>query len=116
VVTATGGGMYVDCLTVAADHPAYAGHFPGSPVLPGVVLLDEALLALERHGRGPGRWQVATAKFLSAVRPGEALVLEHETLPNGSLRFTIKTADRPVASGIFVPLEPHTGQVSGEQG
>jgi 3-hydroxyacyl-[acyl-carrier-protein] dehydratase len=107
----------VDCLTVAADHPAYAGHFPGSPVLPGVVLLDEALLALESRGGGTsGRWQVGTAKFLSAVQPGEALVLEHEKLPNGSIRFTIKTADRPVASGIFVPSEPHTGQVSGEQG
>jgi 3-hydroxyacyl-[acyl-carrier-protein] dehydratase len=110
-------------LPVAADHPAYAGHFPGMPVLPGVVLLDEALHALEQAA-GDGvklRWQVATAKFQSVVRPGEALTLEHQKLPNGSVRFTIRTADRTVASGIFVSSGPQaanplTGQDSGQQG
>ncbi len=30
-------------LEISADHPAFAGHFPNFPVLPGAVLLDEAL-------------------------------------------------------------------------
>ena len=30
-------------LAVPAEHPAFAGHFPGRPVLPGVVQLDWAV-------------------------------------------------------------------------
>lgn len=102
-------------LTIAADHPAYTGHFPGMPVLPGVVLLDATIHALEHVCRG-APWQVASVKFQSAVRPGEALTLEHETLPNGSIRFAICTPDRAVAQGLLVPSKPSTGQASGNQG
>jgi 3-hydroxyacyl-[acyl-carrier-protein] dehydratase len=103
--------MTVTSLQIAANHPAYPGHFPGQPVLPGVVLLDATLRALERAGP----WDINSAKFLSAVRPGEALTLEHETLPNGSVRFVIRTADRAVASGILVPSQRPTEQARGEQ-
>ena len=34
-------------LTISADHPALAGHFSGVPIVPGVLLLDETLRALE---------------------------------------------------------------------
>jgi hypothetical protein len=67
-------------------------------------LLDAAVHALERAGSGPsGHWEINSAKFQSAVRPGEELTLHHETLPNGSVRFSIRTTDRSVASGILVP-------------
>jgi 3-hydroxyacyl-[acyl-carrier-protein] dehydratase len=101
--------MIITQLNVAADHPAFAGHFPGAPVLPGVVLLDAALHVLEQT-RAPGdRWQVSTAKFQSAARPGEELLLEHEALANGSVRFAIRTRDRAIANGVLAPLmQPHT--------
>jgi 3-hydroxyacyl-[acyl-carrier-protein] dehydratase len=96
--------VIITTLPIAADHPAHAGHFPGMPVLPGVVLLDATLHALERAGKGPPQhWEINSAKFPSAVRPGEVLTLQHETLPNGAVRFAIRTADRPVASGLLVP-------------
>lgn len=111
--------MITTALQIAANHPAYSGHFPGQPVLPGVVLLDAALHALEWSGRGAsglptGGWEINSAKFQSAVRPGEALTLEHETLPNGSVRFAIRTADRAVASGIL--MRSQTEPDRGEQG
>jgi len=95
---------------IPANHPAYAGHFPGQPVLPGVVLLDMTLQVLEAAGRGKAAgWEINSAKFQSAVRPGEQLTLQHETLPNGSVRFVIRTADRAVASGTLVPLQRSSG-------
>jgi 3-hydroxyacyl-[acyl-carrier-protein] dehydratase len=108
--------MIITSLPIPADHPAYAGHFPGRPVLPGVVLLDAALRALERAGRGSlDQWAINSAKFQSAVRPGEELTLQHETLPNGSIRFAIRTADRAVASGTLVPSRRSLDWNRGEQ-
>jgi 3-hydroxyacyl-[acyl-carrier-protein] dehydratase len=109
--------MIVTALAIAADHPSYAGHFPGTPVLPGVVLLDATLDALEKAGKGPaGHWEVSNAKFQSAVRPGEALTLHHESLPNGSIRFAIRAVDRAVANGLIIPSPALPGSERGEQG
>ena len=91
-------------LAVAMDHPAFDGHFPGTPVLPGVVLLDETIHAMDLEGGGPPRcWRVASVKFLRAVGPGEPLMLEHEPLPSGTIRFTLLSAGQAVATGALSP-------------
>ncbi len=87
-------------LEVARNHPAYAGHFPGSPVLPGAVLLDEALYEIARsRGIDPTRWQLASAKLLGRVRPGDELILQHCAPAAGLIRFTIRSAGARVAAG-----------------
>jgi 3-hydroxymyristoyl/3-hydroxydecanoyl-(acyl carrier protein) dehydratase len=87
-------------LAVARDHPAYAGHFPGHPVLPGVVILAEVLAAVEAAtARGPEDWEIASAKFLAPVLPGAALTLVHELLDSGSVRFEVRCGAGVVASG-----------------
>ena len=92
--------------TIDARHPALAGHFPGSPVLPGVVLLDETVRVIEQaQGGSATRWTVGAAKFLKPVQPGETLTLEHEPLPNGSIRFAVSSGGRPVAAGVLRPSE-----------
>lgn len=89
-------------LAIAADHPAYAGHFPGRPILPGVVLLDEALLALAAlQGRAAAAAQIKSAKFLSPVLPGENLRLDYLSTAAGVFRFELKAAERVVASGVL---------------
>lgn len=101
-------------LVIPAQHPAFRGHFPGSPLLPGVVLLDEMLRAIADSGLSAEYgWTLATAKFLQPVRPGETLTVEHEPLANGAVRFSIRSAGQQVASGNLVPRltanEPHNG-------
>lgn len=92
-------------LTIGAEHPALAGHFPGTPIVPGVVLLDEMLRALEsEHGGAAGSWRIGAAKFVKPVRPGECLTLERERLANGSVRFAVLREGQPVALGLLVPV------------
>ncbi len=91
-------------LTVPDEHPSLAGHFPGTPILPGVVLLDEIVCAVEADGGAAGRWRIGTAKFVSAVHPGETLQLAHERLANGSVRFSISRSGQTVAHGVLVPF------------
>jgi 3-hydroxyacyl-[acyl-carrier-protein] dehydratase len=87
-------------MTVAADHPAFAGHFPAFPVLPGAVLLDEVLHAIETaRGIDLKRWHIGSAKFLDAVLPGDNLVLEHDSPGPGLIHFTIRVDNRKVTSG-----------------
>ena len=87
-------------LKFAPDHPLFAGHFPAFPVLPGAVLLDEVLHAIELTRQIDLRaWHIASAKFLGAVRPRDTLVLEHDSPAKGLIHFSIRVADRKVASG-----------------
>ena len=86
-------------LEIAPDHPAFAGHFPGMPILPGAVLLDEALRVIEVDlALDLTQWQIANAKFLERVRPGDALTVEHSGPANGLVRFTVRIAHRAGAA------------------
>ncbi len=92
---------------VPADHPAFAGHFPGRPIVPGVVLLDRAILFAEQLlGRPALHWQIGNAKFFSPVEPGELLGFCLEIKPSGAIAFTIRAAERQVASGSLTPPAP----------
>jgi 3-hydroxyacyl-[acyl-carrier-protein] dehydratase len=87
-------------MEISAEHPAFAGHFPKFPVLPGAVLLDAALNAIATaRGLDLRQWHLASVKFLDMVRPGDALSLEHGGPLNGSIRFTIRVDDRKAVSG-----------------
>lgn len=90
---------------IAADHPAFVGHFPGRPLLPGVLLLAEAMEALRaapalaaRLGATP---EIAQAKFLAPVGPGSELAVALYEEASG-LRFELRCGATLVASGRLV--------------
>lgn len=87
-------------IEISSDHPSFPGHFPNLPVLPGAVLLDEVLQIMQHAwGIDLTQWHIVSAKFLGAVRPGEALSVEHHAPESGFIRFTVRTAGRTIASG-----------------
>lgn len=88
-------------LHIEPDHPAFAGHFPGTPIVPGVVLLDAAVHAMLQMLRpsGANGCQISAAKFLSPVGPGETLTISLSTTASGSTRFDIASGSRKVATG-----------------
>jgi len=97
-------------ITIPDDHPAFAGHFPASPVVPGVVLLDEALFAIQSaYGLSLDACSIASAKFFHPVGPGAVLVVRHQTLANGCIEFDIIAGTRKVAGGSVVVPGPRSG-------
>jgi 3-hydroxymyristoyl/3-hydroxydecanoyl-(acyl carrier protein) dehydratase len=95
-------------IEVPRDHPSFAGHFPKFPVLPGAALLDAALQVIQRErGIDLTQWRIASVKFIDAVRPGDALRLEHIVASkSGPIRFTVRVADRTVAIGSLSSATP----------
>ncbi|HKX44410.1 MAG TPA: hypothetical protein VJO99_24850 [Burkholderiaceae bacterium] len=98
-------------LQIAHDHPAFAGHFPGQPLLPGVSLLAHVLEAAladpqfaPRIGRAP---RLANAKFLAPVRPGDRIEIRLDGTPGGGhdtagrLAFEVRCGERIAAAGQF---------------
>ena len=97
-------------LSIPPDHPAFAGHFPGHPVVPGVVLLDEALSAIaSAQGIEPGPWHIATVKFERPVAPGEPLVLRWQPAPAGGWQFEIRADGQRAAIGSVQARDPRDG-------
>ena len=97
-----GGGVTL-WVHAGADHPAFAGHFPGHPVLPGVVLLSLVMQALAEQpalqwllGATPTLTQ---AKFLAPVTPAQAAQpLRLSLQPHGSgVAFALASGDTPAA-------------------
>jgi 3-hydroxyacyl-[acyl-carrier-protein] dehydratase len=92
-------------LSFAADHPAFAGHFPGRPIVPGVLLLDAAIHAIVQARDGTAgdgaTCQVNSAKFLSPVMPDESLTLSWRDSGKGQVRFDIAGSGRQVATGVL---------------
>ena len=92
-------------LNIPPDHPAFAGHFPGTPIVPGVVLLDEVIHAISLDtGLAATAWQISAVKFLSPLTPNEAATIEHEQLVNGSIRFAVLSNSRQIVAGSLVSL------------
>lgn len=80
--------MLATPLRFAADHPCFAGHFPGDPLVPGALLLDAVAAALRTAGGGRIAC-IGSVKFMAPLRPNEAAVIELE--PSGATwRFRIR--------------------------
>ena len=87
-------------LSIGHDHPALAGHFPGYPVVPGVVLLNEVIETLRRGSAASlAVIGLPMVKFSSPLRPGEIVSIRVDEEGAGRATFSCQVDARLIASG-----------------
>ena len=90
--------MHAATFRISRDHASLPGHFPGRPIVPGVVLLD---LVLDEAERWLGPVTVSGAphvKFTAALLPEEDARMELR-LAGDELRFSIVRGQSAIAQG-----------------
>ena len=85
--------------TIGPDHPAIPGHFPGRPVVPGVVLLD-CIIAAARDAFGlPAATTLPRVKFAAPVLPGQRVDGARARPDATRITFTCSVGGQTVAAG-----------------
>jgi 3-hydroxymyristoyl/3-hydroxydecanoyl-(acyl carrier protein) dehydratase len=92
---------------VPESHPALPGHFPGAPVVPGVVVLDEVrAIVAQWLGDSLALAGLPQVKFSAPLLPGQSAQLRLRR-EGARVRFTVSSADgAALASGIMLVTEP----------
>lgn len=86
-----------ESLCIPMSHPCLPGHFPGQPVVPGVVILDQVAACLERAGLGFLR-RIVSVKFLVPLLPDESAQV-HVLVEDKRVRFRVSRGDDLLVSG-----------------
>lgn len=98
-VTADAPSKHSATLRVPAKHPALTGHFPGNPIVPGVVILDKVICAAEAWlGDGFHVHGLSHAKFLAPLKPDETARIEL-AFRGQLLEFTVYRGEATIAKG-----------------
>ncbi len=88
-------------ICIGRDHPALPGHFPGMPVVPGVVVLEQLVQAAEsRLGRPLRIAGLAQVKFLAPLLPEQRAQCSLE-IERARLRFRVERGGQLIAQGAF---------------
>jgi len=107
----TNAGSHREPLCIDAAHPSFAGHFPGRPVVPGVVLLDGVLEAAQRlFGLSLETLRMPQVKFLQPLLPRQTAEVAFEQTAvdagHARIRFRIERDGALLVSGELIAAVP----------
>lgn len=94
---------------IEAAHPCLPGHFPGQPLVPGVVILDRVVAAVEAVHGPLGALRLPQVKFVQPLLPDEQAEIALEDASRDGVarwRFRVERAGMLLASGEVVADGP----------
>lgn len=91
--------MLQTTFTIPGQHPSLAGHFPGNPVVPGVVILDAINQCLLVANNAISIKAITNVKFLMPLIAGTNVILNITEKKPGLLQFVCSTPDGTLANG-----------------
>jgi len=85
--------------SIPQKHPSFPGHFPGNPIVPGVLLLERVMTYAQSHTNTPlEHCALLNVKFLASVAPGDELSLTFSESTANSFTFTVHIANGSAGS------------------
>jgi 3-hydroxymyristoyl/3-hydroxydecanoyl-(acyl carrier protein) dehydratase len=86
---------------IHANHPTLPGHFPGAPLVPGVVILDEVLAALIEWRQDSQLTGIRLVKFLAPLTPEQAFTISFSAKSEraAEINFCCRAGDRVIVEG-----------------
>jgi 3-hydroxymyristoyl/3-hydroxydecanoyl-(acyl carrier protein) dehydratase len=86
---------------IHSDHPSLPGHFPGDPLVPGVVILDEVAAALDQWRQDLQLSSVPGVKFLAPLRPEQLFTISLSATSEeaGEISFCCRAGARVIVEG-----------------
>lgn len=111
VIEVNPGKRAVALKNISVNEPQFTGHFPGRPIMPGVLIVEAlaqvagiALLRLEEHhGKLALIVGIDGMRFRRQVKPGDQLILSAELLKAkatlGRVRVEARVEEALVAEG-----------------
>lgn len=109
-ITRTEDGETIGTYTVTGEEWFLMGHFPGNPIVPGVILCEmaaqssAAAVAGELAGKTPVYTGINNVKFRKSVRPGDTVVF-HCGIRRKKLPFYVMNAEAYVGDSLCMSGE-----------
>lgn len=102
---------------ISTQHPSIPGHFPGQPVVPGVVILEQVRLQLASLYPDLCVSGVKKLKFLRLLQPDCAFYVQFSEPKHNGIRFSCLTHDDEVLAQGHLDLSPidSPSQATGQQ-
>ncbi len=83
------------------EHPVFRGHFPGNPIVPGVMLLEWVLGEVAQAlSRAPAALRIREAKFFTPLAPTQLAELRCD-MGEQRCSFSIQHGPVPIARGVL---------------
>jgi 3-hydroxymyristoyl/3-hydroxydecanoyl-(acyl carrier protein) dehydratase len=85
--------------TISSTHPSLEGHFPGNPVVPGVVILDEVINIIKSIKPGFTITAIPTVKFIQPLLAEQTVNVEVNEKNETAISFSCSHNDKKLVAG-----------------
>ncbi len=87
---------------ISKEHPTLSGHFPGNPVIPGVVILDHARQLFEDSFKGKRIKKMNNIKFMRPLFPEQEFCIRLKEVAEDKIKFDCIFDGEKMIHGTFI--------------